>query len=66
MPSQARHVLACLFISHDLNVVRGIVHRVVVLRDGQVVRQGDADIGFVHPTQDCTRALMVAPFSLDA
>jgi microcin C transport system ATP-binding protein len=63
---QSRHGLAYLFISHDLKVVRALAHRVVVLRDGRVVEQGDADTVFANPTQDYTRSLMAAAFSLEA
>jgi microcin C transport system ATP-binding protein len=63
---QQVHGLAYLFISHDLKVVRALAHRVVVLRDGRMVEQGDADEVFANPREDYTRALMAAAFSLDA
>jgi microcin C transport system ATP-binding protein len=63
---QQRHGLAYLFISHDLKVVRALAHRVIVLRNGQVVEQGDAETVFARPTEAYTRALMAAAFSLDA
>ena len=63
---QQRHGLAYLFISHDLKVVRALAHRVVVLRNGRVVEQGDADTVFAHPAETYTRALMAAAFSLTA
>lgn len=34
---QARSGAACLFITHDLNLVRQLAHRIVVMRDGAVV-----------------------------
>jgi microcin C transport system ATP-binding protein len=63
---QARHRIGYLFISHDLRVVRALAHRVVVLRQGRVVEQGDADTIFSDPQEPYTRALMQAAFSLQA
>jgi hypothetical protein len=40
---QAKHRLAYLFISHDLRVVRAMAHRIVVLKDGVVVEEGEAE-----------------------
>ncbi len=62
---QEAHGLAYLFISHDLKVVRALAHRVVVLRKGQVVEQGDAATVFTHPHEEYTRALMAAAFALE-
>ena len=63
---QQVHGLAYLFISHDLKVVRALAHRIVVLRNGRMVEQGDADDVFANPREDYTRDLMAAAFSLDA
>lgn len=63
---QEAHRLAYLFISHDLKVVRALAHRVVVLRHGRVVEEGEADEVFAHPRQDYTRTLLTAAFALDA
>jgi microcin C transport system ATP-binding protein len=62
---QQVHGLAYLFISHDLKVVRALAHRVVVLRQGRMVEQGDADDVFANPREAYTRALMAAAFSLE-
>jgi microcin C transport system ATP-binding protein len=61
---QARHRLAYLFISHDLRVVRALAHRIIVLKDGQVVEAGEAEALTANPTQPYTRALMAAAFDL--
>ncbi|WP_431267297.1 ATP-binding cassette domain-containing protein [Dankookia sp. P2] len=63
---QARHRLAYLFISHDLRVVRALAHRIVVLKDGRVVEEGDAERLTAAPSQPYTRALMAAAFDLRA
>ena len=59
---QDRHGLAYLFISHDLSVVRALAHRVMVLRAGRVVEEGDAAAVFAAPRDPYTVALMAAAF----
>jgi len=61
---QQIHGLAYLFISHDLKVVRALAHRIVVLRGGRIVEQGEADAVFARPREDYTKALMTAAFAL--
>ncbi|CAH0194701.1 ABC transporter ATP-binding protein [Roseomonas sp. CECT 9278] len=61
---QAKHRLAYLFISHDLRVVRAMAHRIIVLKDGRVVEQGEAARVVEAPRQAYTRALMAAAFDL--
>ncbi|MFM2151529.1 MAG: hypothetical protein RLZZ187_3835 [Pseudomonadota bacterium] len=63
---QAKHRLAYLFISHDLRVVRAMAHRVVVLKDGRVVEEGETEAVVGAPQQPYTRALMAAAFDLAA
>jgi len=63
---QARHRLAYLFISHDLRVVRALAHRIIVLKDGRVVEEGEAEAIVAAPQQPYTRALMAAAFDLSA
>jgi microcin C transport system ATP-binding protein len=62
---QQRHGLGYLFISHDLRVVRAMSHRIVVMRDGLVVEQGDAQEVIDRPQEDYTKALMAAAFNLE-
>lgn len=57
---QQRHQLAYLFISHDLAVVRALAHRVMVMKEGVVVEQGDAEQIFERPQTAYTQALLDA------
>ena len=57
---QEKHRLAYIFISHDLQVVRALCHQVVVLRQGEVVEQGECQRVFTAPAQDYTRQLLSA------
>ncbi len=59
---QAKKGLAYIFISHDLRVIRALSHRVMVMRNGDVVEEGPADDVFANPQSDYTRALMTAAF----
>jgi microcin C transport system ATP-binding protein len=55
---QQKHRLAYIFISHDLHVVRSLCHQVIVLRQGEVVEQGDCQRVFDSPAQAYTRQLL--------
>jgi len=57
--------LSYLFISHDLNVVRYISDRVVVMYLGQVVEEASSDALFAAPRHPYTQALFASKPSLD-
>jgi microcin C transport system ATP-binding protein len=61
---QRRHGLAYLFISHDLRVIRAMAHKVIVMRQGDVVEFGPAAQIFDAPQTEYTRALIAAAFNL--
>jgi peptide/nickel transport system ATP-binding protein len=49
-----------LFVSHDLDVVRHISHRVAVMYKGEIVEQGPAAQVTVDPTHPYTQRLLMA------
>jgi microcin C transport system ATP-binding protein len=59
---QQKSGLAYLFISHDLRVVRALSHRIVVMKSGDIVEQGDTEQVFSAPQTAYTRQLMAAAF----
>ncbi|MEO3739695.1 microcin C ABC transporter ATP-binding protein YejF [Kosakonia sp. WA-90] len=55
---QETHRLAYIFISHDLHVVRALCHQVIVLKQGEVIEQGECRRVFSEPQQAYTRQLL--------
>ena len=52
--------MSYLFISHDLNVVRLLCDRIIVMQQGEIVEEGDARTIMDHPETDYTRSLLAA------
>ena len=61
---QVKYGLAYLFISHDLNVVRAMSHKMVVMRQGDIVEAGEAEAIFENPQTDYARTLLAAALEL--
>ena len=57
---QRRYGLAYIFISHDLKVVRAMSHRVMVMKRGDIIEEGDAEQIFTNPSTEYTKALVDA------
>ena len=50
--------LACLFISHDINVVYRMCDRIMVMKEGQILEIGETEEVFNHPKADYTKLLL--------
>jgi len=52
--------MALMLITHDFGVIAGMVERVYVMLDGQIVESGAVDDIFARPQHEYTRALLDA------
>ncbi len=57
---QEKTGVACVFISHDLGVVKQVASKVVVLQEGVVAEAGPTEHVFSNPSHDYTRLLLAA------
>ena len=52
--------LTYIFISHDLSVVRQFSDRILVMKNGKIVEQGEADEVYLNPQKSYTQDLIEA------
>ncbi len=57
---QEQQQLTYLFITHDLNVVKSISNRLMVMEKGRIVETGPTAEVMLHPREDYTRKLLAA------
>lgn len=50
--------LSLLFISHDLRVVYNFCDRILILKDGRIVEQGDPKEIYINPQHEYTKMLL--------
>ena len=62
---QENHNISYLFITHDLRVIRAMAHKVIVMRHGKVIEEGDTEKIFEHPTNEYTKTLLQASLFRD-
>lgn len=59
---QQKYQMSYLFISHDLEVIRAMSHRVLVMQGGKVIETGTAEQIFTQPQQAYTQKLVAAVY----
>ena len=57
---QTRHGMSYLLISHDLEVIAAMSHRIAVMQAGRIVEQGSAEAIIHSPQHDYTRQLLAS------
>jgi peptide/nickel transport system ATP-binding protein len=55
---QQKHQMGCLFISHDLELVREVADHIAVMQNGVIVECKPANELFAKPTHSYTKALL--------
>lgn len=57
---QTKYNISYIFISHDMNAVRAMSHKIMVMKDGKVIEQGSTKQIFEQPQQPYTQQLIQA------
>jgi microcin C transport system ATP-binding protein len=57
---QRKYGLSYLFITHDLTVIRAMAHRIIVMKEGQIIEHGETEALFQKPKHPYTQALLQA------
>ena len=60
-----KHSLSYLFVAHDLPVIKDLADRVIVMKSGKIVEEGDVKEIFNNPKQIYTKKLLEASPSLE-
>jgi len=60
---QKKHGLSYVLVTHDIDVVRAMAHRVIVMKDSEVVESGSIDEVLVDSKSDYTRRLVAAGYA---
>jgi len=60
---QRKYGLSFLLVTHDIDVVRAMAHRVMVMKDSRIVESGRLEDVLSHSKSDYTRSLVAAGIS---
>ena len=55
-----KYGMSILFISHNLRVVKELCTRVFVMKDGEILEEGETEVVFRNPKTEYTQALIAA------
>ena len=55
---QEKYSLSYIFISHDMNVIRSVADKIIVLQKGKIVEDGNAEKIFKKPKNTYTKKLL--------
>ena len=55
-----KHPMACLFISHDLDLLRAVSDRIGILESGRLIELAETETLYRHPKEKYTRELLEA------
>lgn len=55
-----KYGMSILFISHNLCVVKELCTRVLVMKDGEILEEGETEVVFQNPKTEYTKALIAA------
>lgn len=62
---QKKHNISYIFITHDLRVIRAMAHKVIVMRNGEVIEEGSTEKLFEDPKNGYTKTLLEASLFRD-
>ncbi|MDR1694358.1 MAG: dipeptide ABC transporter ATP-binding protein [Lactobacillaceae bacterium] len=57
---QQKQGISYIFISHDMNVIKAVSDKIIVMKDGKVVETGLSEQIFNHPENEYTKKLIKA------
>ena len=60
---QKKHALSYVLVTHDIDVVRAMAHRVIVMKDSEVIDSGPIDEVLVGSKSEYTRKLVAAGYT---